>query len=49
MALVRKMSIVSDDDNNHVNGEDSGNDDNHDDNGVKDGDNSVDAENNNEE
>ncbi len=40
--MARTTAMASDDDDNHVDGNDSDNDDDHDDNGVKDCDNDDD-------
>ncbi len=45
MAMARKTAIASDEDDNHVEGDDSDNNDDHDVKGVKDGDNNDDADN----
>jgi hypothetical protein len=45
MAMARKMTMASNDNNNHIDGDFSHKDDDHDDNGVKDGNNNDDADN----
>ncbi len=49
MAMVRKVAMVSKNDDNHDDGNNSNNDDNHNDNGVKDGENNDDADNDDED
>ncbi len=48
LAMARKTAIASNDDNNHVDGNDSDNYDDHVVKGVKDGDNNDDADNDDE-
>jgi hypothetical protein len=49
MAMARKMAIASNNDDNHIIGNDSNNSNDHNDNGVKDSSNNDDAHNGNED
>ncbi len=49
MAMARKTAIVSNNDDNHVDGNNSDINDAHDNSSVKDGDNDDDSENDNED
>jgi hypothetical protein len=49
MAMARKRAMVSNEDDNHVDGDNAAKDEDHDDNGVKDGDNHDNADNKDED